>query len=526
MKIELLKEPMLEFGDDFISDDPKLGISIGGFFSLSNNTHRSEINFGIIGTDANIEETLSWIKQFEEQIEAKDEVDTIDDDSIIIDGEIVDLSPDEDLEEQNFQQLLFKEEEVEETNQKTKNKRLNPDFIGFNSHSKISCKFQNDPSNNTTIKETKLKEILSNQELKAFERAGQIAELYVDAYEKLISTSLSKPNVCFIIIPARVFKSVSSVSMGRGKYFNFRRYLKARLIGLKESIPVQIIREDTILQKKKALQDLSMQAWNFCIANYYKNNGTPWTLSLKDKNTCFIGISFHKVLNSDGNYMRASIAQAFNYEGKGIIFVGKQFKWDDRANNTKAPHLTHSYSQNLMQDVINEYKKYNDILPNRVVIHKTTDYWSGATHSDYAEVEGLKIGIRNILGDDVTIDLVIIKSSEFKLLRTTGRYPVIRGTLLSLDRSTGVLYTTGYIPYFETYPGVHIPRPIEISIYEGETSLKKVSEEVLSLTKLNFNNCNYYDSLPITLRFAQKVGEIIQYMDDSSNPPNKYFYYM
>ena len=40
MRIELLKEPFLEYGNDFISDDPKMGISAGGFFSLSNNTHR------------------------------------------------------------------------------------------------------------------------------------------------------------------------------------------------------------------------------------------------------------------------------------------------------------------------------------------------------------------------------------------------------------------------------------------------------------------------------------------------------
>ena len=32
MKIELLEEPTLEFGNDFICDDPKIGISIGGFF--------------------------------------------------------------------------------------------------------------------------------------------------------------------------------------------------------------------------------------------------------------------------------------------------------------------------------------------------------------------------------------------------------------------------------------------------------------------------------------------------------------
>jgi hypothetical protein len=166
------------------------------------------------------------------------------------------------------------------------------------------------------------------------------------------------------------------------------------------------------------------------------------------------------------------------------------------------------------------------VLPNRVVVHKTTDFWSATPHADYAEIEVLKDVIKDVLGDRVSIDLVSIKSADFKLLRTQGKYPVIRETLLTLDKSTDVLYTKGYIPIYKTFSGVHIPRPIEVSIYKGETILKKVSQEILALTKFNFDNCYYYDSLTITLRLAQKVSEIIQYMDQASIPPNKYFYYM
>ena len=102
----------------------------------------------------------------------------------------------------------------------------------------------------------------------------------------------------------------------------------------------------------------------------------------------------------------------------------------------------------------------------------------------------------------------------------------MRGTLLHIDDATGVLYTTGYIPYFETFPSMAIPRPLEISVYEQESSLKKICEEILALTKLNFNNCNYYDSLPITIRFAQKVGEITQYIEPGVKAPDRYYFYM
>lgn len=487
MRIELLKEPFLEYGNDFISDDPKMGISAGGFFSLSNNTHRSELHYAIIGTNINTEDVKRWIDNFENPIEAKaDEIDIVKE-AAIIDGEVFDNFMDFQEDEPLFKDIMLQanEESKKELKEELKevdtansyfsvNKRLNPDFPGFNDNHPFYCRFVNDDSNNMSIKESQIKEIIDNDEIKAFDKLIRICDLYISAYKFLVSKSLSRAEVCFITIPSKVYKKFSSLPFKGGKYFNLRRYLKAQLITLPNAIPVQIILEDTFMGTKRSLQDMSMQAWNFCVANYYKNTGTPWSLTLKDKNSCFIGISFHKVLSSETNVVRSSVAQAFNYEGKGIIFVGEQFEWDSRKTNTPAPHLEYNYAKKLIEDVINEYKAYNkNLAPTRVVIHKTTDFWDSKVNSNYAEVEGLKEGIRNILGENVEIDLVSIKSAEVKLLRKQGNYPVIRGTLLHLEKTSGILYTTGYIPYYETFPSSHIPHPLEINIYEAESTLKK-----------------------------------------------------
>jgi len=80
------------------------------------------------------------------------------------------------------------------------------------------------------------------------------------------------------------------------------------------------------------------------------------------------------------------------------------------------------------------------------VIHKKTDFWDSKTNVNYAEVEGIKDGIREELCEDVEIDLVSIKSANQKLLRRDGNYPVITGMLLHIDKVSGALYTTGYIP--------------------------------------------------------------------------------
>lgn len=539
---DLLKEPMLEFGDEFLSPDPKSGITRGGFFSVSNNSHRSEIHYAVIGTNNHIETSVKWIDQFQHHIAA--DIEYEDDKSgkhqqvEIVDGEIVE-ERNEDLSEEDpdvqisdsqlnslFGNLNPRDESIDEEKQTFEvNKRMNPDFPGFTSDSAFKCNFSNDDSNNKSIKELAIAAILQS-DYPRLDKATRIANLYISAYKQLIEDSVSRPNVCFIIIPSDVFKKLSSIKYSNGKFFNLRRYLKAQLIGVQNSIPVQIILEDTINGTKKSLQDMSMQAWNFITANYYKNGGIPWTLTLKDKTTCFIGISFHRVQDSETNLVRSSIAQAFNYEGKGIIFIGKQFEWSSQKMGTPAQHLQHDYAEELIQNVLAEYKRFNKVSPARVVIHKTTDFWDASVHADYAEAEGFRYGINKALGDDVEIDLVTIKSSKIKLLRSKGKYPVLRGTLMKLSDKYGLLYTTGYIPYFESFPGVHVPHGLEVSIYSGDSTIKKVCEEIMALTKLNFNNCSFYDSLPITIRFAQRVGEIVQYMSDGVVPPNKYYYYM
>jgi hypothetical protein len=520
MKIDLLKEPAIEFSDGFLCDDPKTGLSARGFFSVTTSTHRSEIHYSVIGTKKNIEATLSWIQSFENRIEGTADVFVDKKDTVIEDGEIVDPA----YLVETLEKLFAIDAEGDGLTY-TQNKKLNPDFPGFTKDSIFQCSFLNDEPNNKSFKDSAIDEIIKSDK-KFLEKARDVARLYIDEFSELVNDSINKPNVCFIIIPTKVYNSFSSIPIGGNTYFNLRRYLKAKLLAIPNSIPVQIILEDTVKGTKKNMQDLSMQAWNFIVANYYKNNGTPWSLTLKNKNTCFIGISFNKVISSDDNLVRASVAQAFNYEGKGIVFIGKQFRWDDEATNTKSPHLTYEYASDLIQAILKEYKKFNVLPPTRVVIHKTTYFWDSSIHKDYAEVEGIKDGIQKELNEDAEIDFVTLKSSSIKLLRETGLYPVIRGTYLELDEATALLYTTGYIPYYETFPGVHIPRALEVSIYEGDTTIRNVCSEILALTKMNFNNCNYYDSLPITLRFAQKVGEIVQYLDEGITPPNRYYFYM
>ncbi len=522
MKFELLPEPRLEFGDDFICDDPKKGISVGGFFSLTNQTHRSEIRLSIVGTKNNIQDCRDWIDKMGGYIEATAKDLKLDNEASIQEGEVISNDEDDDV---NAIAELFGDTAInEEEPEFAINKKLNPDFIGFSKESSFKCEFLNDELNNVEVRGVDVDAIIAS-DMNLVDKCTKVIEVYKAAFLRHKENLHTKPDVCIIIIPSVVFKKLASIPF-EGAKLNFRRKLKAEILQCESEIPVQLVLEDTILGKKRT-QDGSMIAWNFVVAQYYKSDSIPWALTDIDKDSCFVGISFHSLLGKENNLKRSSIAQAFNREGKGLIYVGKQFEWDDKKTKVRAPHLTYGYAKNLIHAVIDTYVTQNrNLKPRRVVIHKTTDFWNSAIHKDYAEVEGLKDGIRQALGEDVEIDLVTIKDSSVKIFRTAGKYPVIRGTMFEIDKTEGVLYTTGYIPYYETFPGMHMPLGKSVQIFEGETTLRNVCSEIMALTKVNFNNCNYYDGLPITLRFAQKVGEIIQYLPEGFTPPSKYYYYM
>lgn len=520
-EISLVKEPKVEFGENFICDDPKMGIGVGGFYSQTNKSHKSEINIAVISTEQLVTDSLKWIRNFESRIIAKETIlkekyGTVRDGEIDDEDDADDLFEFDDLENQEF----LKHEE-----DKIINKKYNPDFLGFNSETSLNCMFQNNEANNRFIKQRELTRILEDSNLKQIEKLDSIVELIVSQFSNLIDNKVSAIDICYIIIPTKVFTQLHSIRFSK-THINLRRKLKAKLIAIENTIPTQIVMEATIKGTKKSMQDLSMTAWNFCVASYYKAGCIPWALQVKDVDTCFIGISFNKVISAENNMLRSSVAQAFNREGQGLVFTWKNFLWDDEANKTKAPHLEYTYAKELIRFVLGEYKKINHHTPARVVIHKTTDFWDYTDSKEYNELGGLKDGIIAELGDQVKMDFVTIKSSPVKIFRNFGIYPVPRGTLMKIDDSECILYTTGYIPYFELYPGRHIPHPLHIKIFESDSHLSKISDEIMALTKMNFNNCSYFDSLPITIRFSKKVGEILQYLPEDAKPQNKYYFYM
>jgi len=144
-----------------------------------------------------------------------------------------------------------------------------------------------------------------------------------------------------------------------------------------------------------------------------------------DLTTCFLGVSFFRTLDSENVW--TSIAQVFNERGVGVIVRGAMatVSKDDRQ-----PHLSAEDARELISAAMQRYRQEHGNLPARLVVHKT----SGFTD---AEVEGCRAAI-----DELSIqssDILSLRISSTRLLRH-GRYPPLRGTMLTLDERTHVLY--------------------------------------------------------------------------------------
>lgn len=97
---------------------------------------------------------------------------------------------------------------------------------------------------------------------------------------------------------------------------------------------------------------------------------------------------------------------------------------------------------------------------------------------------------------------------------------------MSLDDSTHVLYTRGSIDFFSTYPGMYVPRPLKFRCESVEKTPRELAQEILALTKMNWNNTQFDRSEPITIRAARQVGKILKYVEKNDRLEFHYRFYM
>ena len=98
-----------------------------------------------------------------------------------------------------------------------------------------------------------------------------------------------------------------------------------------------------------------------------------------------------------------------------------------------------------------------------------------------------------------------------KRQKAKGNIP-LRGTALLLDERAAYLWTTDYVPQLDTYIGPETPNPLRISVMRSKNpkpDIRTVLADIMCLTMINYNSCNFNDGLPVTVRFARMVGDVL-----------------
>jgi hypothetical protein len=57
---------------------------------------------------------------------------------------------------------------------------------------------------------------------------------------------------------------------------------------------------------------------------------------------------------------------------------------------------------------------------------------------------------------------------------------------------------------------MYVPRSLEFHVSVASSGMRTIAEEILSLSKLNWNNTQFDGGEPISLRAARRVGDILK----------------
>ena len=301
---------------------------------------------------------------------------------------------------------------------------------------------------------------------------------------------------------------------------HFHNQLKAKLLEC-EAI-TQIVRQTTIApfeylnrrgKPARKLQDEATIAWNLATTIYYKAGAKPWTLADIRDGVCYIGLVFKRTNNPKDATEACCGAQMFLHTGEGIVFKGAVGSW--ASDKLGEYHLSKEKAEDIVQRCIKAYQDWHGKPPNELFIH-------GHTGFNRVEIEGF----RSAAPPETSITgIQIRRPNDLKLFRE-GRRAVLRGIGLRIDDRNAFLWTSGYVPSLLTYPGREIPTPLRVRVVFGDTDLYQVLVDILALTKLNFNTCIFGDGLPVTLRFADDIGEILTAIPDVNSKPLPFRHYI
>ena len=408
-------------------------------------------------------------------------------------------------------------------NQNTKIKKHNEkdsyiiDYEGFFATYGVSLSFP-------TPNDCEWEKINEPQISKVKETAQQIKQLICDSIVKINSTTRRK--IIVIYIPKR-WESYTSYQI-EGESFDLHDYIKA--FCAEKGIMSQLIREKTINDTTQKCQI----NWWLSLSFFVKSFRTPWILANTNNTTAFAGLGYSVENKNDvDGHIVLGCSHIYSSNGEGLKYKLARISNDKIQWRHKKPHLSYDDAYEFGKSILNLFYESMNELPKRVVIHKRTFF-----------TDEEKQGIIDSISDNnkvESIDLVEI-NFENNIKYTSSRiyngkvdidgYSVSRGTCIQLNSKEALLWAHGVIPSvinpkWNFYPGGrYIPKPLRIIKHYGTGSLEQIANEILGLTKMNWNSLNMYSQLPATISSSNDIARIGKLIGANSKHEYDYRYFI
>ena len=330
--------------------------------------------------------------------------------------------------------------------------------------------------------------------------AVEVARLINDSIQTL--RSLYTPQVILIFYPDR-WERMRGYS-DENERFDVHDFVKAFCV--QRGVASQFLNENTLSSGQRC-----RVWWWLSLALYVKGMRTPWVLDNLSEDTAFVGLGFSIDRTAEPRqHVVLGCSHIYSARGEGLQY--RLSKIENPIMRGRNPFMSKDDARRVGETIRELFYEVRTKLPSRVVLHKRTPFGR-------EEREGLLDGLGNVEQIDM-LEIQTDNALRYVASQTNrdgtisqDRYPVRRGTVVQLDDYAALLWvhgsTTALNQARKYFQGKRrIPTPLTIRRHVGQTDLNQICEEILGLSKMDWNTFDLYTKAPATLHSSNEIARI------------------
>jgi hypothetical protein len=286
--------------------------------------------------------------------------------------------------------------------------------------------------------------------------------------------------------------------------FDVHDFVKA--FSVQRGVATQFLNESTLADQQQC-----RVWWWLSLAIYVKSMRTPWVLNNLTEDTAFVGLGYSiDRTAARGQHVVLGCSHIYSARGEGLQY--RLTKVEAPIMRGGNPFMSKDDARRVGETIRELFYDARMKLPSRVVLHKRTPFRK-------EEREGLLDGLGGVEELDM-LEIQMDRALRYVASQSNrdgtideDNYPVRRGTAVQLDSYTALLWVHGATnavnPHLKYFQGKRrIPAPLTIRRHVGRTDLKQICDEILGLSKMNWNTFDLYTKDPATLHSSNEIARI------------------